>query len=139
MNVDPTGNSWKKWLGVAVAAVVATVAVVACAVSLGTAAAPIAVAVALASGVVAAGISAAEQHIEAGEISAPEVIYDGLIGVTNGALATSGISAVGSMIAGAIVGGASSVGSDLAFGDGNISRENARQSRQVPCLCPLRR
>lgn len=112
----------------ATAAVAAIAVVAVCAIALAPAAASAAVVASLTVGAVSATASAIGQYKETGEIDVKLVLFDGFVGAINGALATSGITAVGSIVAGVVLGAASSIGNDLLSNEGKVDWNVALES-----------
>lgn len=103
---------WRKILKWATIATVAVATVAICAVTAGAGAAAIPL---IAAGVgfgVGTGVSAATQYLATGSVDVEKMLYDGVVGMVNGAIATTGVGLIGSVALGGLVGGAVSVGED---------------------------
>ena len=125
MYVDQNGCApkWLTWVAIGAIAI-ATIAI--CIATFG-AATP--VLIATGTGLfIGMGASALGQYISNDyswqNFSFKMMLYDGIIGAVNGALAATGISICLGMFAGAIIGGLSSIGSDMLFNEGDIQLDS---------------
>lgn len=130
MYVDPDGNlpQWLGWLLTGVALVALTALTI---ISFGSAAIITGTAATMIIGAtigayVGVGASIISQGISRGFscIDSWQVLLDGTIGAISGAVGASGISKIGSIIIGGVLGGAGSIGSDLLSNNFDLASIN---------------